>query len=210
MNIKKTQVMFLGRKGRKREVENASINHQGVTLMAEPNIKFLGVTVDRDLNWSEHVIRIRRKCLASLVQLRHVFPVLPRRMRIMIYNVLVLPHLDYCSCVWSACGTNLQVKLERIQNYAMRMITSAKPRTPSAQLRAELSWMPLQDRRKMQIVTKVHSCLHGEAPEYLCSKFRKTPYAELRETRGADNLRLLYPHTSLFQRCAPLTSNGFL
>ena len=113
---------------------------------------------------------LRRKCLASLAQLRRVFPVLPRRTRIMIYNALVLPHLDYCSCVWSACGTNLQVKLERIQNYAMRMITSAKPRTPSAQLRAELSWMPLQDRRKM-IVTKVHSCLHSEAPEYLCSKF---------------------------------------
>ena len=91
------------------------------------------------------------------------------------------------------------MKLERIQNYAMRMITSAKPRTPSAQLRAELSWMPLQDRRKMQIVTKVHSCLHGEAPEYLCSKFRKNPNAELRETRGADNLRLLCPHTSLYR-----------
>ena len=50
-----------------------------------------------------------------------------------------------------------------------------------------------QDRRTMQIVTKVHSCLHGEAPEYLCSKFKKNPNAELRETRGADNLRLLCP-----------------
>ena len=47
INIKKTQVIFLGRKGRKKEVENASINHQGVTLMAEPNVKFPGVTVDR-------------------------------------------------------------------------------------------------------------------------------------------------------------------
>ena len=49
----------------------------------------------------------------------------------------------------------------------------------------------------MKIVTKVHSCLHGEAPEYLCSKFKKNPNAELRETRGVDNLRLLY--TSLYR-----------
>ena len=167
--------------------------------MAEHNIKFLGVTADRHLNWSEHVIRIRRKCLASLRQVRPVFRVLPRRTRIMIYNALVLSHLDYSSCVWSACGTNLQVKLERIQNYAMRMITSAKPRTPSAQLRDKLSWMPLQNRRKMKIVTKLHSCLHDEAREYLCSKFKKTPNAELRETRGVDNLRLLYPHMSLYK-----------
>ena len=154
MNIKKTQVMFLGRKGRKKEVKNASINHQGVTLMAEPHIKVLGVTVDRDLNWSEHVIGIRRKCLASLAQLRRVFPVLPRRTRIMIYNALVLPHLDYCSCVWSACGTNLQVKLERIQNYAMRMITSAKPRTLSAQLRAELHGCPFRIGEKYRLSPK--------------------------------------------------------
>ena len=63
------------------------------------------------------------------------------------------------------------MKLERIQNYAMRLITSAKPRTPSAQLRSELSWMFLKDQREMQVVSKVHSCLHGRAPAYLCSKF---------------------------------------
>ena len=84
-------------------------------------------------------------------------------------------------------------------NYAINMITSAKLRTPSAKLRDKLSWMPLQDRKKIKIVTKVHSCLHGEAPEYLCSKFKKNPNAELRETRGVDNLRLLYPHTSLYR-----------
>ena len=73
--------------------------------------------------------------------------------------------------VWNTCGVNLQMKLERIQNYPMRLITSAKLRTPSAQLQSELSWMTLQDRREMQVVSKVHSCLHGRAPAYLCSKF---------------------------------------
>ncbi len=34
----------------------------------------------------------------------------------MLYNALVLPYLDYCSCVWSACGASSQMRLERIQN----------------------------------------------------------------------------------------------
>ncbi len=72
--------------------------------------------------------------LASLAQLKRVFSALPRRSRIMLYNALVLPHLDYCSCVWSACGANSQLRLERVQNYAMRLIMSAKPRAPSAEL----------------------------------------------------------------------------
>ena len=43
--------------------------YQGVTLTAEPKVKFLGAIVDKDLNWSEHVNSIRRKCLVSMAQL---------------------------------------------------------------------------------------------------------------------------------------------
>ena len=35
-------------------MEHALLVHQGVTLTAEPKVKFLGVIVDKDLNWSEH------------------------------------------------------------------------------------------------------------------------------------------------------------
>ena len=196
MNVKKTQVMFLGRRSRRKEVEHALLVHQGVTLTAEPKVKFLGVIVDKDLNWSEHVTSIKGKCLASMAQLRRIFPAVPRRTRVLLYNTLVIPH--YCSCVWGTCGVNLKMKLERIQNYAMRLITSAKPRTPSAQLRSELSWMSLKDRREMQVVSKVHSCLHGRAPAYLCSKFSRNLNAEYRETRGANNIQLQCPHMNFY------------
>ena len=85
-------------------------------------------------------------------------------------------------------------------NYAMRLITSAKPRTPSAQLRSDLSWMSLQDRREMQVVMKVHSCLHGRAPAYLCSKFSRNLNAEYRETRGANNIQLQCPRTNFYRK----------
>ena len=85
--------MFLGR--RRKEVEHAVLVHQGMTLTAEPKVKFLGVIVDKDLNWSEHVASIRRKCLVSMVQLRQIFPwqSLEEQLRVLLYNVLVLPHL---------------------------------------------------------------------------------------------------------------------
>ena len=54
----------------------------------------------------------------------------------------------------------------------------------SAQLQSELSWMTLQDRREMQIVSKVHSCLQRRAPAYLCSKFSRNLNAEYIEKPG--------------------------
>ena len=43
-------------------------------------------------HWSDHITR--RKCLASLAQLRPLFPAVPRRTRILLYNTLVLPTLS--------------------------------------------------------------------------------------------------------------------
>ena len=114
-----------------------------------------------------------------------LFPAVRRRTRVLMYNTLVLPHFDYCSCVWGTGGVNLQMKLERIQNNAMRLITSAKHRKPSARLQSELSWMYLQDRREMQVVMKVHS--------------RKLN-TEYRNLRGANNIQLQCPHTNFYRK----------
>ena len=82
--------MFLGRRSRRKEVEHASLVYQGVTLTAEAKVKLLGVIVDKNLNWSEHVNSIRRKCLVSMAQLRQIFQAVPRRTRVLLF----LPHLD--------------------------------------------------------------------------------------------------------------------
>ena len=197
--MKKTQVMFLSTKGQNKELENAKLVHQGVSLEVESNLKFLGVTVDQELNWKEHVVGIRKRCLASLAQLKRIFPSLPIKTRIMLYNVLVLPHLDYCSCIWNSCGVDGRNKIERVQNYAMRLIMSAEPRTPSAELRSKLSWMTLQNRRNMQVISKVHRCLQNKAPHYLCSKFESNLNAKYRGTRGSANVQLQRPRTNFYR-----------
>ena len=126
-------------------MEHALLVHQGVTLTAEPKFKFLGVIVDKDLNWSEQVTSIRRKCLASLAQLRRIFPAVPGII-VQYAGPSPLGLLQLClGYMWS----ELANETREIHNYAMRLITSAKPRTPSAQLRSELSWMSLQDRREI-------------------------------------------------------------
>ena len=68
MNVKKTQVMFLGRRSRRKEVEHALLIHQGATLTAESKVKFLGVipVVDKDLNWSQYVHQHKEEMLGWL------------------------------------------------------------------------------------------------------------------------------------------------
>ena len=59
--------------------------------------------------------------------LRRLKDVLPPNIKKKVYNALVLPHLDYCSVVWQECIKDLRMKIERVQNYGMRIILSQPP-----------------------------------------------------------------------------------
>ena len=47
---------------------------------------------------------------------------LNKQLRKLLYQSFVLPNLDYCSVVWNPCGVVLSSKIERIQNYSLRLI----------------------------------------------------------------------------------------
>ena len=49
------------------------------------------------------------------------------------YNALILPHLDYCCDVWDTIGATLSDRLQKLQNWAARVITGRKMRTQSIQ-----------------------------------------------------------------------------
>ena len=83
-------------------------------------MKCLGVILDVGLMWNDHIEYVRKKCFAGLGKLKIWSGVLPSRTKI--YNALVLPYLNYCSVAWQECSQCLRQKLERVQNYGMRII----------------------------------------------------------------------------------------
>ena len=79
-----------------------------------------------------------RRCLLGLDKLRRLREVLPVDIKKKLYNALVPLHLDYCCVLWQECRVELQQKLDRLQNYGVRLILSKPPRTPSEDMRQEL------------------------------------------------------------------------
>ena len=100
------------------------------------------------------------------------------------------------SAVWQECSRELRRSLERVQNYGMRLILSKPPRTPSEQLREELGWKTLEERRSRSRLYLVHKCVTGQAPTSLCQRVE----VNTRNTRGGLKLVLPRPKTDFFKK----------
>ena len=75
-------------------------------------------------------------------------PFIPTDVAVQIYNVLILPHFDYCCPVWDCMSGYLSDKLQKLQNRAARVITQSPFETSSNLLLAMLKWEKLSLRRK--------------------------------------------------------------
>ena len=78
-------------------------------------VKYLGVIVDKQLNWKRHIEQVRNKCLSGLAILCKVRRALPPKLKSLLYLTIVQPYLDYCSVVWMEYCKHDAIKLERVQ-----------------------------------------------------------------------------------------------
>ena len=69
-------------------------------LPKQESVKYLGMRIDKNLNWKLHIDEVRQKHLAMI---RRGGAYLPYDVRKMLYQSFVLPHLDYCSVIWHTC-----------------------------------------------------------------------------------------------------------
>lgn len=103
INPSKTQILLYLPKGKKisRPLKIA-LNSQPIELVT--SVKTLGVIFSHNLTWNAHIEHICSKvssALGILGRFRHIFPV---RVKMLLYNALVLSHIQYCSLVWGTTG----------------------------------------------------------------------------------------------------------
>ena len=190
MNVNKTQLVVLNRKGKQSIADSVQVSVDDSMLQKQDCVKYLGVSIDKDLSWKTHIEQIRAQCMAKLAAIRRAGSYLPCHVRKFLYQSFVLPHLDYCSVVWNSCSTTLSDRVERVQNYVLRIILRKPPRTSSEALRQTLCWTTLKRRRHNATVCQVHRCVNKEGPSYLNSKFVTNSTLNCACTRGFNKLHL--------------------
>ena len=86
-----------------------SLPFMGKDIVPSDTAKNLGVILDYNLTYDEHIIKIASSCMSRLGQINRVKHVFDKRTLLTIINSLVFSKLFYCSNVWantSKCNIN--------------------------------------------------------------------------------------------------------
>ena len=86
----------------------------------------------------------------------------------MLYNAIVLPHIDYCCPIWSSAADKHINKIQVLQNHVARLTLRCKVRDKHVSaIYDELKWMTVRQRADYFTLTLIYRCMHGLAPNYL-------------------------------------------
>ena len=120
------------------------INNIIITKVDDFN--FLGLTLDVQLNWIKHSKNISNKCSTIIGTLNRLKLVLPMRIKIMLYNTLLVPHINYCLMTW---GFPCQ-KINQVQKRAIRIITLSNFNSHTDPLFKKLNLLKVNDMLALQ------------------------------------------------------------
>ena len=93
-----------------------------VEITSEKSVKLLGVHLDNDFSFNEHIANLSRKATRQLNCLKRVAFALPTDIKLLLYKSFVLSNFCYCPAVWHHCGKRNTELLERIQYRALKFV----------------------------------------------------------------------------------------
>ena len=94
------------------DIPDLEIN--GTQLNRVDFTKSLGVLIDENLTWSNHINAISKKISSGIGSIKRICRCVPPATLHNIYHGLVQSHFDYCSVVWGNCAKILSDKLGQI------------------------------------------------------------------------------------------------
>ena len=109
----------------------------------------LGVMLDANLTFNEHIVSTVSSSMSRLGQIsrvKHFFDKNALIIIIVIINVLVFGKLFYCSSVWSNTTQSNLDKLPALQNFACRIVSGARKFDYITPLLKDLRWLPVKQQ----------------------------------------------------------------
>ena len=84
--------------------------------------KLLGVTIDRKLNFNEHVTNLCDKASKKIQALTRIFPYIPQTQKRLLMNAYFMSQFGYCPLVWMNHSRKLNNRINGLHDRALSLV----------------------------------------------------------------------------------------
>ena len=203
LNVSKTKAMCIGTKQKlATSNEDVKIIIDGQEVRQSQCEKVLGVFVNANLSWADHINYIVKRVNTQLALLGRIKKYLDPKMRLMFYNAYILPHFDYCCSIWGNCCNYLLETLLKLQKRAARIIVDEYDfMTPSVELFEKSGIIPITKRIQYHQSLLMFKVKHKQVPEYVSNLVLPAHTSQSYTTRfsSSDNYIVPKHNTELYK-----------
>ena len=163
LNINKTKAMVFHMP--QKRIQLPSLKIAGEDIAFVDNFNFLGIIINKHLNWTSHLDMLTAKLSKTIGILNTLKHILPINIMRTIYNSLILCHLNYGVLLWGP-KLHLNDRLHILQKKAVRIITCNSYFAHSEPLFKQLRLLKTCDIYKCQLLKFIFKLIHKQLPHY--------------------------------------------
>lgn len=211
LNLTKTKAMVLGSSSELRKldyIEIPPIVVDGVAIPYVNSAKCLGLNLNHNLSWNNHVSLICKKINSSLHSLKVRKNIFTEEIRKLLVSATILPLIDYCRLVLIDCTSENNLKLQRAINSSIRFIFNLRKDEHITPHRRNLGWLSVKCCRLYYMVCFFFKLLNEGQPMYLRDLFIEDTDVRRSERLSAKKTYLLQT-TKLFNNLFREIFSGF-
>lgn len=201
INPMKSSVLIFGKS--KREVEAGIKVAVGNNELACTRVaKNLGVEIDTDLRFKQHVSKCVQKAYANLKCLYPNRKLLSQSLKIKLTDTLVLSHFNYCDVLYGPCLDKMSInKIEKVQKACLRYIYGIRKYERVSHKLNDVKWLNMVTRRQYHSVTLFHNIILKQSPPYLSNKIKYRTDVHTLNLRFRGLISPPPHKTTLYRRC---------
>ena len=204
LNPDKTEFIMFGYRSQLVKCTTSNIKISDSTIPKKPSMKYLGVTLDENLNLKEHILSKCKKAMVNFVIIHNIQKYLTKVACTTLVLSLCISHLDYVNSLYYGLPDKTISHLQTIQTMCAKLNLRKSKYDSTTEALAQLHWLPIKKRIDFKIATITHKCIYGTATQYLKDLVILAPTP--RNLRSStDKTRLIV----LFTKCRTFTAQSF-
>ena len=189
INAQKTQFTVLGTLQNLQRLPPITITFMGERTECSSTVLNLGVRFDQCMTFSRHVDDVTRKCAGLLCGLSHSRHCLPVSTLVTIVQNLVVSRIRYCLAVYGVCGVVQMRRLQKILNFAARVISGRRRFEHVGDVLHRLDWLTAENLYLYHGLCILKKIISTSEPDVLADFITRGDIHQ-RNTRNADHLAL--------------------